>query len=216
MDFYTILGLTGGLAWTLAYIEAIRLGFTQKTFAIPFWALALNFSWELVQSAYSIRHNSFSLQSYINIIWLLFDVLILVTYFLYGKKGFKSYANPAYFIPYSLIVLLISMLIEYAFIKEFGGNDGAVYSAFLQNVFMSVLFILMLIERRNNSGQSLFLAISKGIGTAANTVLFGALGQADLANLVFILGGICFFLDVIYIYMLFKAKASEVSIKIGS
>ncbi|PPL00272.1 transmembrane-type terpene cyclase [Parapedobacter indicus] len=209
MDFSTILGLTGGLAWTLAYIEAIRLGFIQKTFAIPFWALALNFSWEFMQSAYSVRYNSFSPQSYINIVWLLFDILILITYFLYGKKSFKNYVNPAYFMPYSMIVLLISMFIEFAFVKEFGGTDGAIYSAFLQNVLMSVLFILMLIERKSKRGQSLLLAISKGIGTAANTVLFGVIGHADLTNLVLVLGAICFFLDVIYSYMLFKIKTPK-------
>lgn len=61
MSFYTILVLVGGLGWTVAYIEAIRLGFVQKTFAIPFWALALNFSWEFMQSAYSVRYNLFDL-----------------------------------------------------------------------------------------------------------------------------------------------------------
>jgi hypothetical protein len=39
------LTLISGLAWTIVYIDSIRIGFRQKTYAMPMAALALNFAW---------------------------------------------------------------------------------------------------------------------------------------------------------------------------
>jgi hypothetical protein len=40
--FLTVLS---GLAWTIVYAEGIRLGFRDRTYAIPLAALGLNFAW---------------------------------------------------------------------------------------------------------------------------------------------------------------------------
>lgn len=40
MDNFLI--LVSGLAWTIVYLDSIRIGMKDKTFAMPFWALALN------------------------------------------------------------------------------------------------------------------------------------------------------------------------------
>ena len=52
---------------------------------------------------------------------------------------------------------------------------GAKYSAFLQNLLMSVMFINMYIRRGTMEGQSLLLAYAKWIGTLAPTIIFGIL-----------------------------------------
>jgi hypothetical protein len=44
----TFLTALSGLAWTVVYIEAIRVGFTQRTYALPVVALALNIAWESI------------------------------------------------------------------------------------------------------------------------------------------------------------------------
>ncbi len=36
----------GGIAWTVVYVEAIRVGLRDRTCAMPVAALALNFAWE--------------------------------------------------------------------------------------------------------------------------------------------------------------------------
>jgi hypothetical protein len=41
-----LLTLISGLAWTIVYIESIRVGFRDKAYAMPIAALALNFAWE--------------------------------------------------------------------------------------------------------------------------------------------------------------------------
>ena len=32
--------------WCVAYIECIRIGFKQKTYCMPFFAICMNFGWE--------------------------------------------------------------------------------------------------------------------------------------------------------------------------
>lgn len=42
------LTLLSGIGWTLVYIDSIRKGFKDKTYAIPLYALGLNFAWEVI------------------------------------------------------------------------------------------------------------------------------------------------------------------------
>ena len=51
----TILTLVSGLCWTLVYIEGIRLGITDRSYAIPFYALAPNLAWELLHAYLGLR-----------------------------------------------------------------------------------------------------------------------------------------------------------------
>ena len=78
--------------------------------------------------------------------------------------------------------MLTAFCVELAFIREFGLSAGAGYSAFLQNLLMSVLFIDMLIKRGNREGQSLTIAVNKWLGTLAPTILFGYLGHTGFPH----------------------------------
>lgn len=48
------LTLLSGIGWVIVYEECIRLGIQQKTYAMPFWALGLNFAWELIYTVSDI------------------------------------------------------------------------------------------------------------------------------------------------------------------
>jgi hypothetical protein len=80
----------------------------------------------------------------------------------------------------------------------FEGYWGAIYSAFAQNLIMSILFIAMLVRRDNVEGQSMYIALFKWLGTLAPTIQF--YGQTG-SHLVLALGIGCFVYDVIYIGM---------------
>jgi hypothetical protein len=95
---------------------------------------------------------------------------------------------------------------------EFGLYVGRQYSAFLQNLLMSVLFIGMLVNRGNREGQSLTIAVSKWLGTLAPTILFGVLGGEHMNGpntLILVAGSFCSLFDLIYIWMLLRAKGVE-------
>jgi hypothetical protein len=41
-----LLTALSGIAWTIVYVDSIRIGLTQKTYAMPIAALGLNIAWE--------------------------------------------------------------------------------------------------------------------------------------------------------------------------
>ena len=82
--------IVSGLAWTIVYIDSIRIGLKDKTFAMPFWALALNIAWELLHAVFGFREVGLTLQIAINAIWFLFDLGLLYTFFRYGQRYFPK------------------------------------------------------------------------------------------------------------------------------
>jgi hypothetical protein len=204
-----ILTVVSGICWTVVYIEGIRVGFKDRSYAIPFYALALNFAWELLHTVFGFR-SGVSLQTIINAVWFTFDVGILYTYFKYGRKYFPRNLPARWFTGWSILGLLTALCVEYAFIREFGVAVGAGYSAFLQNLLMSVLFINMLVKRGSSEGQSLYIAVNKWIGTLAPTILFGIVGDGGFPKgsfLILVLGLFCSIFDLTYICMLFQDEA---------
>ena len=201
-----ILTVVSGVCWTVVYIEGIRLGFKDKSYAIPFYALALNIAWELLHTAFGFRAGV-SVQTTINAVWFAFDAGILYTYFKYGRKYVPTNLPAHGFIGYSVLCLVAALCVEYAFIREFGVAVGAGYSAFLQNLLMSVLFIDMFVKRGGSEGQSLYIAVSKWVGTLAPTILFGIVGDGGFPRgslLILVLGIFCSVFDLIYVWMLFR------------
>jgi hypothetical protein len=234
MDLATIkliLTIISGLCWTIVYVDGIRIGFRDRSYAIPFYALALNIAWELLYTALGFRHQGATVQNVINAVWFTFDIGILYTYFRFGRKDFagRIFDPSAYadgtdpqahasadtvgsalrFVAWSVLGLITAFAVQYAFRREFGIGKGASYSAFAQNLLMSVLFIAMLARRGSREGQSLTIAVNKWIGTLAPTILYGALGEGDFPHgnfLILTLGIFCSVFDLVYIWLLARTR----------
>ncbi|MEO0043980.1 MAG: hypothetical protein RL329_3428, partial [Bacteroidota bacterium] len=161
MDKSLLLAGISGICWTIVYIECIRLGFKQKTYAMPFWALALNIAWETIHTILGFKLEGMSVQIGFNAVWCLFDIGILYTYFKYGQQHFPKGLSKRIFIFWSVLALVVSYILQYFFVQEFGLVQGGSYSAFLQNLIMSILFIAMFIQRQGSEGQNLTIAINK-------------------------------------------------------
>lgn len=138
--------LVCGFCWSIVYVKLIHLGFRYKACGIPFIALALNFAWESVNSYFDLKDNILNITTYITLIWLCLDILVILTYLLYGKRYFPKHTNKEYFWPWTLIIFIMSFVIQYFFIIEFG-DLAKFYSAFIQNLIMSISFIIMLVGR---------------------------------------------------------------------
>jgi hypothetical protein len=205
MGLSLALTLVSGLCWTIVYIDGIRLGFRDKTYAMPLWALALNFSWEALNSFFGYREVGFDAQVIINIIWALFDVFLVVTFFLYGYRYVKERVSFNAFIIGGVAVFIVAAILEFAFLMEFGVFLGRAYAAFLQNLLMSVLFIAMFLDRPGREGQSVTIAVCKWIGTLAPTILLGVLGGGGLKEpntFVLVVGLLCSVFDIAYLLLL--------------
>ena len=216
-----ILTIISGVCWTIVYLDGIRVGFRDKSYAIPFYALALNFAWELLYTYHGFRINGVDAQNIFNAIWLIFDIGILYTYFRFGRRYFGAVIDhppgtaggtDRAFIGWSVLGLVTAFAVQYAVIREFGVAKGAAYSAFPQNLIMSILFIAMLAKRGSREGQSILIAVSKWIGTLAPTILFGLIGQSGFPHgsfLILTVGLLCSVFDVIYIWLTVKAKPAH-------
>jgi hypothetical protein len=202
----------GGACWTLVYVECIRVGLRDRACAMPFWALALNFAWEVLHAVMGYRQLGLDLQVGINAIWGLLDCGVLFTFFRFGRKAFPAGLPRSWFGIWVLLALASAFVLQYFYIFEFGLLAGRAYSAFPQNLLMSVLFIVMLVQRRSSSGQSMVIAVSKWAGTLAPTILLGVVGGEGFAGpspLILATGLLCSVFDLIYVGMLARVRARE-------
>lgn len=194
----TILIMTSGICWSVVYIDCIRIGFKEKTYCMPLFALALNFAWEGIYAFTDlfIRHE-IGAQAIANTCWFILDIFILLTWFKFGKAEFDGFKSK-WFCPWTIIVIASSFALQLLFIAEFGDIEGEKYSAFLQNLAMSVSFLYMLNSRKSRLGQSMTIAVCKCIGTLTPTI-YGTL-EGNL--FIQVTGMLCFIFDLMYIYML--------------
>ena len=192
-----------GVAWTIVYIAAIRIGFKHETYAMPIAALSLNIAWEWIYSIHDLV-NAPGPQAYINLVWALADVVILYTFFRYGRAELPKFVTRPAFIAWGVAMLGASIVIQLLFIGEFGLVDmrAAQYSAFLQNLLMSGLFIAMFVARRGARGQSLTIGFGKWIGTLAPTLVFGVIQDSPF---ILGIGILCSVFDLAYIALLLWA-----------
>ena len=212
MSFALFMVLLSGFCWTIVYVDSIRIGIKDKTYAIPYWALALNFSWELLLTWFGYLELGIQAQVGMNAVWLLFDFGILYTYFRYGIKEFPRSVSRQWFYVWSVFGIIASLVVQYFFIRHFGLIAGGSYSAFIQNLIMSILFIAMLVRRNSSRGQTLTIAVMKWMGTLAPTILYGYVGLEETNGpnqFAMVLGVLIFVFDALYVFLLYRVKQQE-------
>lgn len=205
----TILVVISGLCWSAVYAGSIYTGFKQKTYCMPLFALALNIAWEGIY-AYTdlfLRQN-ITAQACANTVWFLLDIVIVYTYFKFSKNDCKSEPEQKWQIPFGILALVLCFGIQLLFIAEFGSDKAEIYSAYLQNIAMSIAYLYMLNRRRSTKGQTMLIAVCKCVGTVAPTLI------GIIENNMFIVatGCVCFVLDILYIYFLNSVKKASAEI----
>ncbi|MET4096245.1 hypothetical protein [Arthrobacter sp. UYCu712] len=196
------LTIVSGLAWTVAYADGIRVGFKDRSYAIPVAALGLNFAWEAIYATRSVA-TGITAQGVFNIAWGLADVVIVCTFLMFGRSELPVWVTRRLFLSWALLLGVTSLGVQLLFVAEFGWEDAARYAAFLQNLLMSGLFIAMFVARGGSRGQSLLIAVAKWIGTLAPTIVFGWYGNSPL---ILGVGILCSIFDLVYIGLLWRRQ----------
>lgn len=201
-----ILIIISGICWSIVYIDCIRTGFKQKTYCMPLFALGLNIAWEGIYAFIDLFiRQQIGAQAIANTVWFLLDIFIVITFFKFGRNNSNYGENNKYFIPWTVLVLVCCFIIQILFVVEFGNVEGEKYSAYLQNIIMSVAYLYMLNDRKSSKGQTLLIATCKCIGTLTPTIY----GTLEGNKFILVTGIICFIFDIIYIYFLYKVKKQE-------
>jgi hypothetical protein len=202
---HDILTLVSGIAWTIVYLTCIRRGFREKTYCMPSAALALNFSWECVYAVHGLS-GPLTLQTIVDVVWALADVVIIVTFLLYGRYEFPGDLSRVWFVAWAVVLGGLSFTVQVLFVDQFGFHTASRYSAFLMNVVMSVLFLAFAINRGSDRGQSWVIAVARGVGTMAATGVFGVL---EHSSFVLGLGIACAVLDALYLVVVLQQRSAR-------
>jgi hypothetical protein len=190
--------ISSGIFWTITYLLILRRGFLDSSYGMPMLALCANLSWEFV---FSFIYPHPQPQLYIDYLWLLFDLGILYQYLLLGRREFPTHLPRTWFYPTFGISLVLSALFIVVICREFKDFIG-IYAAFAQNLLMSVLFIRLLLKRNSSSGQSLYIALSKLIGTIFPSILFYL--YFPHSELLFLFFCSIFIFDLAYVILLYR------------
>lgn len=221
MDFVAMTILLSGIAWTITYIALVYRGLKDKSYGMPLVALALNFSWEVTYSLIYPPHTGGLMTMVINTLWMLCDIGIVATLFLYGFKYFekKYLLSKTQF--YVLSVMAFAscfaiMIVGGPFFKDFlpyfKGElfESAKFIALIQNAVMSILFVVMFLERRSSEGQSFTIAWTKWIGTSMTVgVSYLAVEHRENWHFVGIFVALCFVFDVWYMVLIYQQLRRE-------
>lgn len=159
----------GGLCWLVTYIDAIRVSAREKVTTIPFVAVALNLTWEVVHSVVYPPPRQIDLVT--NFAWLGLDLLILIQVFQYGRAR-QTIPEVKRFWPLVVLATLVLAFEGHVTFHRhvtansiFPDESGAI-PAFIINLVMSVLFISMYFQRTDGCGLSKRVAWGKFLGTA--------------------------------------------------
>lgn len=159
--FSVPLTVGGGVFWTAAYVLIIIKGFKEKCYGMPFIALAFNFSWEIL---FTFVYKPSYPQNYVNLVWFLFDTLILYQFLRYGRKNNEYGITLRWFYPVVAVVFIMAFLHTWTMTVEFHSFDG-MYPSYTMNLTMSILFVVFYFRRPTLAGQSWLIALLKLLGT---------------------------------------------------
>ncbi|WP_275466185.1 hypothetical protein [Streptomyces noursei] len=161
-----IVVLTGVLCvffWMVAYVAIIYRGFRDKTYGMPLAALGANLSWEAIYSFFLDPMGDHI--HALSIPCFFMDLVIAWQVFKYGSRD--RTATPfarRYFKALFCAAVVIAFPLVYLAFYEFHDPLGE-YTGFGINFMMSFLFVAMLTRREGVAGQSLYVAVSKWLGT---------------------------------------------------
>lgn len=150
------------LFWAIAYFAIIYRGFRDKSYGMPAIALVANLSWE---SIYGFVLDP--LGDHIHLLSIpcfLIDLVIAWQVLAYGPKDFSSPLVRRYFRPTVCAGVAVAFPVTYLAFLEFDDPLGE-YTGFGINFMMSMLFVAMLLRRDGVAGQSMYVAVSKWLGT---------------------------------------------------
>ncbi len=200
--------IIGGLFWSLTYILIIRRGFKDKTYGMPLVALCANISWEAI---FSSIYPAPQPQIYINYAWFTLDIVIVFQFLRFGRSEFPKFSIKKFYAVFSAM-LIIAFSVIFAVSYELHDFLG-VYAAFGQNLVMSVLFVIMLLNRKNIRGQSMYIALFKMLGTGVSSLAFYLYQPISQESVLLPSLYVSIFItDVIYMILLYqKSKESKIS-----
>ncbi len=194
--------------WFLTYALVIRRGRLDRMAGIPLFSLTLNLAWD-VSGAFIIPSPLY--QELINVGFMLINLFITYQWFRYWRNDFEDLSGFEFYFFWGVaqvasffVVLVGSAELRDVMLFKIG---------FVDNFINSALFIAMLYRRPRLGGQSIYIGLSKLLGTGAISLASAFNpwpGLADSRITLPLFVGI-FILDMVYV-VAYYAKARRLGI----
>ncbi|MHB8625986.1 MAG: transmembrane-type terpene cyclase [Aggregatilineales bacterium] len=177
------------LFWLITYALMIRRAFKDKTYAVPFVALAANTAWDFFGS---FVYPSPYIQVYFNLVYLVIDLTLLYQVLRFWRSVHPNFDARQF---YALVALAYAITFTIYFAAMTDLNDQAgVKMAWIDTFIDAILFIGMFFARPALLGQSLYIGLGKVIGTGSAVIAVTLNPIAGTGNLLT--------LPVLYIWIL--------------
>lgn len=209
MPLDAIVAMPGAVCWLLCYLMILRRARLDQAYGMPLVALAGNICWELL---FGFIDPDQPPMDTVNKIWFLVDLGLLWQILRYGRAEHERRWPAGSFLPLVAGTLLLAFGIVLGVHLEFDDSDGR-YTGWGINVLMSACFIQMLLTRGSSAGQTVWIALSKLLGTLSfdlaqfiKTPSWPAEGLGPLMTTLY-LGSLA--LDMVYLGLLVRQLRKE-------
>jgi hypothetical protein len=153
------------LFWLITYGLIIRRAFKDKTYALPFIALAVNTAWDFFGA---FVYPSPYIQVYFNVIYFVIDLVLLYQVLRYWR-AVHPHLQAWQFYGIVALVYGITFTVYSAAVADLNDQVG-VRTAWVDTFIDAVLFVGMFLGRADLAGQSLYIALGKIIGTGSAVI----------------------------------------------
>ncbi|MBM7113211.1 hypothetical protein [Archangium primigenium] len=189
--------------WVVVYIIYIRNLARLKFAEAPLFGTCANFGWEFTWGMLCKTDMGLLLQ-WCYRIWFLLDLYIFSRVVRFGKDQVQTAAVRRYYVPVMLATAVAWAVGVYCMVKSGLDTPIGATSAYLNNLALSVTYLLVMLRRESVAGYSLTVAFCKMIGTGMNTVFMNI--HAAYAHNYFLhfISILTTSIDCLYIYALWR------------
>jgi hypothetical protein len=193
----------GCLMWVAAYAIIILNARKHKALDMAVAAGCSNFAWEFLWSFF-FRTDMGWFLVWTYRAWFFLDIYIFKLLLDYGASQVRTPAVARHFKPLAWATLAGFTLIYYFFIKE--GHDTSIgaNSAYIAQMFVSVLSLLVLMNNKGLAGLSFHVGWLRSFGTGANTVFMFMHYPAN--HFLHSMAATSFVLDMCYLGLFLKYR----------
>jgi hypothetical protein len=203
IELSSVLGGAIALAWLVVYIDAIRVAVRDELVAVPPIGVLLNVAWDWLFGISSLLNGN-TLHAWGFLSWAVVNIGVLVTLLRYGRRELPAWVGPIMYgvwVACGLCAALATLTVTSAIIG-FSQERALIYTALIDGVLLSALFIALFVHRNGARGQSAVIAAAKLVGSIAAMTLFGVLPVSIPATT---LGAITVTLDLTYLCLVLLA-----------
>lgn len=206
---YFLIGVLGCALWTAAYLILIKRALKDRVNTLPMLAICLNFTWEVM--AVFVLPNPSKAWTVLEWSWVVIDLGLVGLLWRHGADSLRTASLRPHFHLLLCGTLLLCFAGQITFVFTFGDLLGFI-DAFVINLVMSALFLVMYFERSPNCvGLSYSAAWLKMLGTACTSIQCAALLpqiRPDIPSwgFLYFLYLVIFGLDATYVTLLHRSR----------